>query len=69
MVLPVLTERLLFVVPALFVVIDEELLVVVPALEDAELDEELELEELDDVQNVYTSMEVSDEVAAQLDEE
>ena len=27
------------------------------------------LEELDDVQNVYTSMEVSDEVAAQLDEE
>ena len=27
------------------------------------------LEELDDVQNVYTTMEVSDEVAAQLDED
>jgi transcriptional/translational regulatory protein YebC/TACO1 len=27
------------------------------------------LEELDDVQNVYTSMEVSDEVAEQLDED
>ena len=37
----------MFVVPALFVVIDEELLEVC-ALEDAELDEELELDELDD---------------------